>query len=206
MPSLSFSTRRFKGLRWVDEKGWFRRTSQYVKEGHIFFLRTSEWGIRRSGLPALSFFSNVLSNMQYIEQSTQVSDEATRILVNLLSDGEDAWTIEKPTRNEILKHLVTVLNSRDLNTQRHVRVTSFEPCFRLLRCDHIPEVQYWAIWTLANFINHSRKHPALHILNLFWTGQGSERSCVTLCQHIVTKTSIHPINLQCSSVLGSYTN
>ncbi|CAG0882850.1 unnamed protein product [Darwinula stevensoni] len=88
-------------------------------------------------------------------QGIEVSDEATRFLVNLLSDGEKAWTIEKPTRNEILDHLVAVLDSRDLSTRRNVKVTSFEPCFRLLRCDHVPQAQYWAIWSMANFIAHS---------------------------------------------------
>lgn len=68
----------------------------------------------------------------------------------MASDGIDAWTIEKPTRKDVLKYMVQAIESWDLNAERNINYRSFGPLLRLLDVYHTPPCQHWAAWALAN--------------------------------------------------------
>jgi len=68
----------------------------------------------------------------------------------MASDGLEAWTIEKPTRNEVLKYMVQAIESWDLNAERNINYRSFGPLLRLLDVYHTSPCQHWAAWALAN--------------------------------------------------------
>ncbi|XP_012224118.1 protein zer-1 homolog isoform X2 [Linepithema humile] len=95
----------------------------------------------------VTVFANLLrSNSDGIE----VPYNAAGILAHMASDGLDAWTIEKPTRNEVLKYMVQAIESWDLNAERNINYRSFGPLLRLLDVYHTPPCQHWAAWALAN--------------------------------------------------------
>ncbi|XP_032665429.1 protein zer-1 homolog [Odontomachus brunneus] len=92
-------------------------------------------------------FANLLrSNSDGIE----VPYNAAGILAHMASDGVDAWTIAKPTRNEVLEYMVQAIESWDLSAERNINYRSFLPLLRLLDVYHTPPCQHWAAWALAN--------------------------------------------------------
>lgn len=95
----------------------------------------------------VAVFANLLrSNSDGIE----VPYNAAGILAHMASDGIDAWTIEKPTRTEVLKYMVQAIDSWDLSAERNINYRSFVPLLRLLDVYHTPQCQHWAAWALAN--------------------------------------------------------
>lgn len=92
------------------------------------------------------FASLLRSNSDGIE----VPYNAAGILAHMASDGLEAWTIEKPTRNEVLKYMVQAIESWDLNAERNINYRSFGPLLRLLDVYHTSPCQHWAAWALAN--------------------------------------------------------
>lgn len=107
----------------------------------------------------VTVFANLLrSNSDGIE----VPYNAAGILAHMASDGIDAWTIEKPTRKEVLKYMVQAIESWDLNAERNINYRSFGPLLRLLDVYHTPPCQHWAAWALANLTKvYSFKYCAL---------------------------------------------
>ncbi|XP_018366887.1 PREDICTED: protein zer-1 homolog [Trachymyrmex cornetzi] len=107
----------------------------------------------------VTVFANLLrSNSDGIE----VPYNAAGILAHMASDGLDAWTIEKPTRKEVLKYMVQAIESWDLNAERNINYRSFGPLLRLLDVYHTPPCQHWAAWALANLTKvYSFKYCAL---------------------------------------------
>ncbi|XP_071563847.1 protein zer-1 homolog [Temnothorax nylanderi] len=107
----------------------------------------------------VAVFANLLrSNSDGIE----VPYNAAGILAHMASDGIDAWTIEKPTRKEVLKYMVQAIESWDLNAERNINYRSFGPLLRLLDVYHTPPCQHWAAWALANLTKvYSFKYCAL---------------------------------------------
>ncbi|XP_011694768.1 PREDICTED: protein zer-1 homolog [Wasmannia auropunctata] len=107
----------------------------------------------------VTVFANLLrSNSDGIE----VPYNAAGILAHMASDGVDAWTIEKPTRKEVLKYMVQAIESWDLNAERNINYRSFGPLLRLLDVYHTPPCQHWAVWALANLTKvYSFKYCAL---------------------------------------------
>lgn len=107
----------------------------------------------------VTVFANLLrSNSDGIE----VPYNAAGILAHMASDGIDAWTIEKPTRNEVLKYMVQAIESWDLSAERNINYRSFLPLLRLLDVYHTPPCQHWATWALANLTNvYPNKYCAL---------------------------------------------
>ncbi|KAL6258863.1 protein zer-1 homolog isoform X2 [Pogonomyrmex barbatus] len=107
----------------------------------------------------VTVFANLLrSNGDGIE----VPYNAAGILAHMTSDGIDAWTIEKPTRNEVLKYMVQAIESWDLDAERNINYRSFGPLLRLLDVYHTPPCQHWAAWALANLTTvYSFKYCAL---------------------------------------------
>ncbi|XP_043505625.1 protein zer-1 homolog [Polistes fuscatus] len=95
-------------------------------------------------------FANLLcSNSDGIE----VSYNATGILAHMASDGVEAWTLDKPSRDEVLDYMVQAIERWDLSAERNINYRSFLPLLRLLDVYHTPECQHWAVWALANLTN-----------------------------------------------------
>jgi len=86
------------------------------------------------------------SNLDGIE----VSYNAAGVLAHMVSDGPEAWTIENPSREDVLSRMVKAIESWKLDTKRNINYRSFEPILRLVRVNHTPQCQHWAIWALAN--------------------------------------------------------
>ncbi|XP_012530161.1 protein zer-1 homolog [Monomorium pharaonis] len=92
----------------------------------------------------------------------EVPYNAAGILAHMASDGIDAWTIEKPTRKDVLKYMVQAIESWDLSSERNINYRSFGPLLRLLDIYHTPPCQHWAVWALANLTKvYSFKYCAL---------------------------------------------
>ena len=82
--------------------------------------------------------------------SFQVSYNAAGVLAHMASDGPEAWTIDDPSREDVLARMVTAIESWSLRTERNINYRSFEPILRLVRVTHTPQCQHWAVWALAN--------------------------------------------------------
>lgn len=96
------------------------------------------------------FFSKILIKLK-------VSYNAAGILAHMVSDGVEAWSIENPSRNEILSLMVKAINSWNLDSERNINYRSFLPLLRLLDVYHTPQCQHWAVWALANLTRVYRK-------------------------------------------------
>ncbi|KAK4292197.1 hypothetical protein Pmani_035017 [Petrolisthes manimaculis] len=95
----------------------------------------------------LTTFADLLdSNSDGIE----VSYNAAGVLSHIASGGAEAWTIEHPTRSEVLERMVAAIERWDLASKRNINYRSFEPILRLLEIYHTPQCQHWAAWALAN--------------------------------------------------------
>jgi len=80
----------------------------------------------------------------------EVSYNAAGVLAHMVSDGPEAWTIEEPTRDEVVNKMVKAIESWQLRGRRSINYRSFEPILRLIRVSHTPQCRHWAIWALAN--------------------------------------------------------
>ncbi|TRY64313.1 hypothetical protein TCAL_04628 [Tigriopus californicus] len=106
----------------------------------------------------VSEFTHLLrSNMNGIE----VSYNAAGVLAHMASDGAEAWTIESPSREEVLQDMENVIEGWDLTTKRNINYRSFEPILRLVRVQHTPQCQHWAVWALANLTKVDGKYCGL---------------------------------------------
>ncbi|MPC27462.1 protein zer-1 homolog [Portunus trituberculatus] len=95
----------------------------------------------------LTTFADLLdSNSDGIE----VSYNAAGVLSHIASGGPEAWTIDRPTRAEVLERMVAAIERWDLASKRNINYRSFEPILRLLEVYHTPQCQHWAAWALAN--------------------------------------------------------
>ena len=75
----------------------------------------------------------------------------------MASDGVEAWTIEKPSRKEVLDLMVEAIDRWNINSERNINYRSFLPLLRLLDVFHTPQCQHWAVWALANLTKVYRK-------------------------------------------------
>ncbi|CRL08339.1 CLUMA_CG021260, isoform A [Clunio marinus] len=92
-------------------------------------------------------FSDLLdSNSDGIE----VSYNAAGVLAHIASDGVEAWTIESPTREEVLDRMFQAIERWNLEAERNINYRSFEPILGLIKCYDTPACQIWAVWALAN--------------------------------------------------------
>ena len=80
----------------------------------------------------------------------QVSYNAAGVLAHMASDGAEAWTITEPSRAEVLSRMVEAIEKWTIDTSRNINYRSFEPILRLIRVEHTPQCQHWAVWALAN--------------------------------------------------------
>lgn len=75
----------------------------------------------------------------------------------MASDGVEAWTVEKPSRTEVLDLMVEAIDRWNINSERNINYRSFLPLLRLLDVFHTPQCQHWAVWALANLTKVYRK-------------------------------------------------
>lgn len=95
----------------------------------------------------VSVFANLL---RYDSDGIEVSYNATGILAHMASDGIESWSVEQPSRDQVLSMMVEAIERWDLSAQRNINYRSFLPLLRLLDVYHTPECQHWAVWALAN--------------------------------------------------------
>ncbi|KAH9360077.1 hypothetical protein HPB48_006674 [Haemaphysalis longicornis] len=96
----------------------------------------------------LKVFSELLDSES---DGIEVSYNAAGILAHILSDGEACWDgIRAICREGTLVRMRRAIDRWPLATKRNINYRSFEPILRLLRCEHTPEAQHWAVWALAN--------------------------------------------------------
>jgi len=76
---------------------------------------------------------------------------AAGVLAHMASDGPAAWTIQKPSRDDVLKRLARAVNSWDTKRERlQIKFRSLGPFIELLETEHTIECQIFATWTIAN--------------------------------------------------------
>lgn len=119
----------------------------------------------------ITVFSNLLDSSS---DGIEVSYNAAGVLAHIASDGVEAWTIESPTRHEVLNRMVLAIERWSLSTERNINYRSFEPILGLVRCYETPECQHWAIWALANltkvrrfYFKRKKKKTALSTFSVF---------------------------------------
>uniref|UniRef100_A0A0K2TYN5 Protein zer-1 homolog n=1 Tax=Lepeophtheirus salmonis TaxID=72036 RepID=A0A0K2TYN5_LEPSM len=91
----------------------------------------------------------------------EVSYNAAGVLAHMASDGPSAWTIEDPSRVEVLSKMVVAIQRWNLHSSRNINYRSFEPILRLVNVHHTPQCQHWAMWALANLTFVDNKYCAL---------------------------------------------
>lgn len=79
-----------------------------------------------------------------------MSYNAAGVLAHIASDGPTDWSIDTPSRDEVLARMSRAIERWNLNTERNINYRSFEPILGLVRCYETPECQHWAVWALAN--------------------------------------------------------
>lgn len=80
----------------------------------------------------------------------EVSYNAAGVLAHMASDGLDAWTIDVPERDFVLRRMVRAINRWQIDSKRNINYRSFEPIIQLLFASHTAECQLWAVWAIAN--------------------------------------------------------
>jgi Zyg-11 family protein len=95
----------------------------------------------------ISVFSELLASRS---DGIEVSYNAAGVLAHIASDGADAWTIETPSREEVLDRMIEAIGRWNLEAERNINYRSFEPILGLIKCYDTPACQLWAIWALAN--------------------------------------------------------
>jgi len=115
----------------------------------------------RPQLMTSDFVSEFLMLVDSQADGIETSYNAAGVLAHMASDGADAWTIESPSRHEVLERMVVALERWDINTHRNINYRSFEPILRLIKVAHTPQCQHWAVWALANLTRTDRKYCVL---------------------------------------------
>lgn len=85
-------------------------------------------------------------------------------MAHIASDGVEAWTVTRPSRDEVLELMVEAIQQWDIRTGRNINYRSFLPLLRLLDVYHTPQCQHWAVWALANLTTVYRKCIKLNLI------------------------------------------
>ncbi|KAK3607228.1 hypothetical protein CHS0354_031725 [Potamilus streckersoni] len=96
------------------------------------------------------YMSVIYSFLSSTKDGIEVSYNSAGVLSHIASDSPETWTIESPTRNEVLRGIVQAIERWPLSSKRNINYRSFEPILKLARCYHTPAVQQWAVWALCN--------------------------------------------------------
>ncbi|KZC13951.1 Protein zer-1 like protein [Dufourea novaeangliae] len=95
----------------------------------------------------IKLFANLLHSDS---EGIEIPYNAAGILAHIASDGVEAWTVKRPSRNEVLELMVKASEQWDMFSERNINYRSFLPLLRLLDVYHTPQCQHWAVWALAN--------------------------------------------------------
>ncbi|XP_015126725.1 protein zer-1 homolog isoform X2 [Diachasma alloeum] len=145
--------------RFLDERGmnlFLRCVKQYPQKEELLrnmmglLGNVAEVACLRPQLMQQQYVSVFANLLKYDSDGIEVSYNATGILAHMASDGVAAWTVETPTRDEVLEAMVEAIERWDLAAQRNINYRSFLPLLRLLDVYHTPQCQHWAVWALAN--------------------------------------------------------
>lgn len=101
----------------------------------------------------ITVFSNLLDSQS---DGIEVSYNAAGVLAHIASDGPEVWTIDVPSRDDVLERMVAAIKRWNLEAERNTNYRSFEPILGLLSCYETPAVQLWAVWALANLTKVKR--------------------------------------------------
>jgi Zyg-11 family protein len=103
-------------------------------------------------LSALNFlmYTNLYLLNNFLNKFEQVSYNAAGVLSHLASDGPEKWSVEEPSRDEVLARMVAAIDRWNLSADRNINYRSFEPILQLAKISHTPQCQHWAVWALAN--------------------------------------------------------
>jgi len=115
----------------------------------------------RPHLMTTDFVSEFLMLVDSTSDGIETSYNAAGVLAHMASDGAEAWSIEVPSRVEVLEKMVVALDRWDINTKRNINYRSFEPILRLVKVIHTPQCQHWASWALANLTRTDDKYCEL---------------------------------------------
>lgn len=91
----------------------------------------------------------ILDLLNRESRDTLCSFHAAGIIASLASDGIEAWTISKPSREFALDQMIGALQKWDFECYKIVEFTSLQPILTLLNCYHTPACQMFAVWALA---------------------------------------------------------
>lgn len=86
-----------------------------------------------------------------------VSYFAAGIVAHLASDGQQNWTVESYTRDEMLMELGNAVRQWKVPDSEMVAYRSFKPFFPLLKKSMDHEVQLWAAWAIHHVCTKNRK-------------------------------------------------
>lgn len=138
----------------------------------------------RPHLMTSDFVAEFLMLVDSMSDGIETSYNAAGVLAHMASDGPESWTIAYPTRQEVLDKMVVALDRWDLNTKRNINYRSFEPILRLVKVDHTPQCQHWAVWALANL---TRTDSKLIVKKIIIIGLAKAFDCLTekYCELIV---------------------
>ncbi|XP_063982203.1 protein zer-1 homolog [Diachasmimorpha longicaudata] len=145
--------------RFLDEKGmslFLRCLKQYPQKEELLrnmmglLGNVAEVACLRSRLMEQQYVSVFANLLKYDSDEIEVSYNATGILAHMASDGVAAWTVESPSRDQVLAAMVAAIDRWNLITERNINYRSFFPLLRLLDAYHTPQCQHWAVWALAN--------------------------------------------------------
>ncbi|VVC45249.1 Armadillo-type fold,Armadillo-like helical [Cinara cedri] len=92
----------------------------------------------------------LFDNLRLTGDEIQIRYYAAEIIVHLASDGHKAWTIQSPTRCEVLDHMTRALQSWNLDVILDIRYRSVKTLLKIAQISHTPVCVQWAAWTLAN--------------------------------------------------------
>ncbi|XP_045198944.2 protein zer-1 homolog [Mercenaria mercenaria] len=95
----------------------------------------------------VTVFTNFLESTK---DGIEVSYNAAGVLSHLLSDQEEEWTIESPSRQEVISRIVQAIKRWPLDSKRNINYRSFGPILHLVKCYQSHASQYWAVWALCN--------------------------------------------------------
>ncbi|KAF6200916.1 hypothetical protein GE061_005363, partial [Apolygus lucorum] len=104
----------------------------------------------RPRLMTSTFISVFTDLVDSTSDGIEVSYNAAGVLSHIASDGAKAWTIDTPSREEVLHRMIVNIERWSLTSERNINYRSFEPILHLAKVFHTPECQHWAVWALAN--------------------------------------------------------
>ncbi|KAF5284005.1 hypothetical protein FQR65_LT13639 [Abscondita terminalis] len=92
-----------------------------------------------------------------------VSYFAAGIVAHLASGGDESWSVDRFTRQEMLEELGKAVSQWNVPESEMVAYRSFKPFFPLMRREMDYPVQLWAVWAIHHVCT---KNPARYCLML----------------------------------------